>query len=165
MSTLGATAVYVGGEAEILRVERRYWKHAVLILDYEGSGAGVAAPDLEIDLDAALSRDWGTDAKAIVVEPEIDAWMWGAETRLREVVRWKFPEGIREWLAEMSFAFDPPGKPLRPKEALEAVFRRARLPRSAANYEELAKRVSLIRCQDPAFGRLRDTLRGWFPTA
>lgn len=55
------------------------------------------------------------------------------------------------------------GKPTRPKEALEAVFPACRLPRSAANYRRIAERVSLSRCVDPAFGRLRKTLQRWFP--
>ena len=54
-------------------------------------------------------------------------------------------------------------KPERPKEALEAVFRICRLPMSAANYQKIANRISLSRCLDPAFLRLRDRLRIWFP--
>ena len=104
--------------------------------------------NLENQLDAALSEEWGSDAKAIVIEPEVDIWMWGAETHIREVVDWHSQAGIRGRLAHDSdFYFSAHGKPERPKEALEAVFRHAQLPRSSAHYEALARRLSLARCQ------------------
>lgn len=147
---------------QILRVERYQFTHAVLMFDYEGCGATDAPEDLEAHLDAALSETWGTHAKAIVIEPEVDVWMWGAETHIREVVGWDSPQGIRDWLKAHAFKFDAQGKPERPKEALEAVFRQAQLPRSSAHYEALARRLSLARCQDAAFLRLRGALTAWF---
>lgn len=147
---------------QILRVERHQFAHAVLMFDYEGSGAEAVPADVEAQLDAALSQVWDADAKAIVIEPEVDVWMWGAETHLREVVGWRSPPGIRDWLKLQAFAFDDQGKPERPKEALEAVFRRVQLARSSAHYEALAERISLTRCQDAAFLRLRGALTAWF---
>jgi hypothetical protein len=148
--------------AQILQVERHAFEHAVLMFDYEGSGAAVGPADLEATLDATLSAAWGDHAKAIVVEPEIDIWMWGAETHIKEVVGWRSPQGIRDWLRSRDFRFNPQGKPERPKEAMDAVFRHAELARSSARYGALAGRLSLTRCQDPAFLRLRDALAGWF---
>ena len=110
--------------SQLLRVERRQSSHAVLILDYEGCGATDPPGQLESSLDAALSEAWGPNGKAIVVEPEIETWIWGAETHLREVLGWRYMEGIRTWLSQNSFDFGPSAKPLRPKEALNAVFRR-----------------------------------------
>jgi hypothetical protein len=148
--------------AQILHVERHQFSHAVLMFDYEGSGATERRSDLEAGLDATLSQDWGRDAKTIIIEPEVDVWMWGAEAHLKSVVRWKFPEGIRDWLGAESFSFTSSGKPVRPKEALEAVFRRAQVSRSSASYQALAKRLSLARCEDPAFHRLRERMVEWF---
>ena len=147
---------------QLLRVERHQFTHAVLMFDYEGSGAANPAADLENQLDAALSEEWGSGAKAIVIEPEVDIWMWGAETHIRDVVDWHSQAGIRDWLTARDFQFSVHGKPERPKEALEAVFRHAQLPRSSAHYEALARRLSLARCQDPAFLRLRTALATWF---
>jgi hypothetical protein len=45
---------------------------------------------------------------------------------------------------------------------LEAVLRQQGRPRSAAVFQELADRVGLAGCQDPAFVLLRETLVGWF---
>ena len=143
---------------QILRVERHQFTHAVLMFDYEGSGAATPAANLETELDAALAADWAARAKAIVIEPEIDIWMWGAETHIREVVGWRSPPGIREWLITRRFVFDAEGKPERPKEAMEEVFRQVQVPRSSAHYQALAGKLSLTRCRDAAFLRLRAAL-------
>lgn len=147
---------------QILSVERRQFGHGLLIFDYEGSGANGPAAATEAELDEALRSGWGDRGKAIVIEPEVDIWMWGAETHLKDVVGWSGAQGIRDWLSSKGFVFSPQGKPLRPKEALEEVFREARIPRSSAQYESLAGRLSMARCQDAAFHRLHHTLVQWF---
>ncbi len=68
-------------------------------------------------------------------------------------------------LQTRGFSFDVHGKPARPKEAMEALVRCCNLPRSASLYEKITSRISLRRCADPAFLRLRAVLRTWFPTA
>lgn len=148
--------------SQILAIQRREFAHAVLMFDYDGSGADDPPAELEKLLDRGLSDSWGTHAKAIVIEPEIDIWMWGAETHIKEVVDWPSPQGIRDWLQSQAFHFNEQGKPERPKEALQAVFRQAQIPRSSAHYQALARRLSVARCQDAAFLRLRDALVGWF---
>lgn len=147
---------------QILGVQKRQFSHALLMFDFDGCGADDPPAELERRLDAALSGLWGTHAKAIVIEPEVDVWMWGAETHVKEVVDWLSPQGIRDWLQSRGFRFSDQGKPERPKEALEAVFRQAQMPRSSAHYQALARRLSLVRCHDAAFLRLRAALAGWF---
>lgn len=151
---------------QLLAFQRRRFAHALLIFDYEGSGSVESAETLEASLDADLAGAWDDRAKAIVIEPEVDAWMWGAETHLRTAVRWQGPPGILEWLEEQRYEFNSAtGKPIRPKEALEAVFRRAGMPRSSAHYAQVAGAISLSRCRDAAFRRLRETLQRWFAAA
>lgn len=148
--------------AQVLSVVRGQYSHAAMVMDYEGSGANVGPGELEAQLDHVLSGTWGDRAKAIVIEPEVDVWMWGAEAHLRSTMGWEFEEGIRAWLQAQAFAFGDDGKPARPKEALEAAFRRAKVPRSSARYEHVAQRISLASCIDPAFVRLRAALATWF---
>jgi hypothetical protein len=143
-------------------VERRAFRCGLLLLDHEGSGTAGRAQDLEAELDQQLATAWGDAAKAIVVAPEIDAWMWGNETHLRALLDWDFPEGIREWLVSQGFVFSGNGKPERPKEAFGAACRRARTPRSSGQYRSIAERTSLQRCEDPAFQRLRAACLRWF---
>lgn len=152
------------GGAQLLGVGRSFFQHGLLLLDHEGSGAHVGAVELEAQLDGQLSARWGDAAKAIVIDPEVDAWMWGAEPHLRSLLDWTFQEGIREWLVGEAFGFTDAGKPTRPKEAFEAACRRARMPRSSEQYRYVAERISLQRCEDPAFQRLRAAIVGWFAT-
>lgn len=150
--------------AQILALEKSRYSHALLLLDHEGSGTELSPEELERSLDAQLSSHWGESGKAIVISPELDIWMWGNDNHLAEVLRWPQTGSIRDWLSERGFAFHPNGKPVRPKEALEAIFPVCRLPRSSANYQKVASSISLARCADPAFQRLRAKLQEWFPT-
>lgn len=152
---------------ELLARERRRFAHALLVFDLEGSGApeGQTAEELELVLDQELHARWGPNAKAVVISPELDIWMWGSDNALRQSLQWPIAGSIRSWLQDQGFVFDAHGKPERPKEALEAMVRIHRQPRSSALYEKITSLISLRRCSDPAFGRLRDALRSWFPVA
>ncbi|NKB72639.1 MAG: hypothetical protein GKR89_36680 [Candidatus Latescibacteria bacterium] len=149
--------------AQMLALEKNRFAHALLVLDHEGSGSSQSPEDLEASLDAQLSKDWDERAKSIVIAPELEAWMWGSDNVLAQVLRWPRREPIRQWLTSQGFAQQPDGKPARPKEALEAIFPICRLPRSASNYKKIADRISLQRCTDPAFQRLKSQLQHWFP--
>lgn len=148
--------------SQVLGGQQARFAHALLLLDHEGSGSDLGPVELETRLDQSLSVMWGNRAKAIVIDPEVDVWMWGAETHLRSMVDWRFPEDIRAWLVDQSFVFGADGKPARPKEALEAAFRRAGTTRSSARYKQVARTISLTRCKDEAFLRLRTALVTWF---
>ena len=150
---------------ELLLRDRRRFTHALLVFDLEGSGARTdqTAEDLERLLDEQLQAQWGPHAKAIVIAPEVDIWLWGADNALRESLHWPLDGSIRSWLQDKGFVFDAGGKPERQKEALEAMVRIHRQPRSSALYEKITGRISLQRCTDPAFVRLRAALQRWFP--
>jgi hypothetical protein len=150
--------------AQVLALEKARFSHALLVLDHEGSGAGeLGAAALESQLDEQLKLTWNDKAKAIVIAPEVDIWMWGSDNKLAEVLKWPRKESIRDWLCATGFGFMPNGKPQRPKEALEAVFRVCKRPRSSAAYQQIASGISMTRCEDPAFLRLKTTLQDWFP--
>ena len=150
---------------DVLARERRRFTHALLVFDLEGCGADPnrSAADLEIELDARLQVLWGGLAKAIVIEPEADIWVWGSDNALRQAFNWPLELGIREWLKTKGFVFDARGKPERPKEALDAMRPVHRQPRSSALYEKITSQISLKGCADPAFRRLRVALQDWFP--
>lgn len=149
--------------ANLLSLGREQVQHGMLMLDWEGSGASEPTPlDLEATLDAQLNVLWGTDAKSIVIEPELETWMWGNDNMMREVLNWSASSGIRDWLGRQGFSFDEHGKPDRPKEAMEEAARIARLPRSAALFRTIASKISMRHCTDPSFARLRSTLQMWF---
>ncbi len=148
--------------AQLLRLEKRRFTHAMLIFDHEGSGAEYSAEDTEHLIDRELADTWGEHAKAIVIDPEVDAWMWGADTHLQAVAGWQSALTVREWLAIQGHQLNAAGKPVRPKEALEAAFRHSGVRRSSANYANIVSRLSLNKCKDASFLRLRATLQTWF---
>jgi hypothetical protein len=150
---------------DILATQRRQFSRALLVFDREGCGRDDDAPIIERDLDTRLARVWGNDAKAIVIEPEVDAWVWGADNAMRDVLGWPHSQPIRQWLAKEGFDIADNGKPVRPKEAFEALRRVHQQGRSSALYRNITEKISLQNCVDPAFIRLRDTLRTWFPPA
>lgn len=150
--------------AQLLSLEKTRFSHALLVLDYEGSGAGVlSASALETQLDEQLNATWGERAKAIVIAPEVDIWMWGSDNALGDIMNWSHQQSIREWLQATGFQFAADGKPVHPKEALQAVFEACRRPRSSAAYQKIAASISLARCSDPAFLSLKSNLQKWFP--
>ena len=148
---------------EMLALERRRFKHALLVLDFEGCGTDLPnATELEAQLDGRLSTHWKEAAKSIVIEPELDVWVWGADNAVETVIEWPSGKKVRERLREQGFTFEANEKPTRPKEALEAALRIPGLPRSSALYQTIAERISLRRCDDEAFIRLRKQLLAWF---
>jgi hypothetical protein len=139
--------------------------HAILVLDREGSGADDRpADEIEADLDNRLAQSgWGDRARAIVLDPEIEIWIWSQSPHVAEILGWagRVP-ALREWLVEQGFLEAGQTKPPRPKEALHAALRRGRIKPSAALFGQLASKVGLEHCHDRGFLRLRDTLRAWF---
>jgi hypothetical protein len=150
--------------SSLLKLEKRRFRHALMVLDYEGCGVDGRSPlELEQELDNELHCEWGNNAKALVIDPELDIWMWGSDHALQEVFSWTHPILIREWLLQHQFELSATGKPQRPKEALAAVLKECGLPRSSANYMRVASRISLARCTEPSFLRMRKELQAWFP--
>jgi len=149
---------------KLIASERPRFKHALLVLDFEGCGSDLPdAMKLESKLDELLFKDWKGAAKSIVIEPELDVWVWGSDNALQEAIEWPTGKGMREWLRKRDFKFEVNQKPSRPKEAFEAVLKYLEVPRSSAIYETIAKKISLLRCRDAAFIRLRNQLLKWFP--
>lgn len=149
---------------DMLARERERFTHALLVLDFEGCGTDLASAEaLEAELDVILQPQWEDKAKAIVIQPEVDVWIWGSDNAVGTAIKWPPGQTLREWLGENGFALDANGKPTRPKEAMEAVLRLSKQPRSSALYNNIAKTISLQRCKDKAFGRLCKQLKEWFP--
>ena len=142
------------------------YRYGLLIFDYEGSGKEATAPqELQKNLNAEfVSSTWGERARAIVLSPELEIWIWSDSPHVDEVVGWKNRNPkLRPWLIEQDYLQTGEVKPARPKEAFEAALREARKPRSASLYQQIAERVSLRRCTDTAFLELKSILNNWFP--
>ena len=152
------------GGADLVRLLRAQFSHLIIIFDHEGCGAELQSVDsLQAELEGKLQPFWGDQAAVIVIAPEVDIWMWGSDNLLSELLEWDARHSIRDWLREKNFAIQDTGKPVRPKESLDAILAAKKMPRSSSVYQRIASRQSLSKCSDGAFQRLRTLLQLWFP--
>ena len=142
------------------------YKYALLVFDHEGSGKeSVQINELKEGINAEFANSsWGTErARAVVLAPELEAWVWSDSPHVDEITGWKNRQpGLRPWLTEQGWLQEAQVKPARPKEAFEAALRKAQIPRSSSLYRQIAEKVSLERCTDKAFREFREILRNWF---
>jgi hypothetical protein len=143
------------------------YEHALVVLDHEGCGQeGRTREELEGLIEGELSKaGWGGRAAAIVIVPEIEEWCWSESPHVDEVLGWKNRSpNLRVWLQQKGLLAPGAAKACPPKRAVEAALREARRARSSSIFEALARSVSVERCTDPSFSKLRDVLRLWFGT-
>ena len=150
---------------DFLRTFATSYDHALLIFDYHGAGADAES---RVELEARLERDlgangWQDRAAAIVIDPELEAWVWSDSPHVPTALGWPADGGeMRDFLHERQFLAADAAKPSNPKEALEACRRQRGLARSPSFFRALAEKVSFRRCTDPSFDKLCRCLRGWF---
>lgn len=142
------------------------YHYGLLMFDHEGSGREQTQPQaLAKAINEDFSRSvWGGRAKAIVLVPELEVWVWSDSPHVSSVVGWEGRDSqFRSWLIEQGYLQEGEVKPARPKEAFVAALRQSRMPRSSSLYLELARKVSLARCSDVAFLEFKRILQDWFP--
>jgi hypothetical protein len=91
----------------------------------------------------------------------LEAWVWANSRHVPDVLRTKW-DAIHKLGQERDYWPAGTLKPSRPKELLEAILRQQNRPRSLSIFQDLARRVSVRNCQDPAFNLLQQTLASWF---
>jgi len=142
------------------------YQRAIVVFDREGCGKETTSgTELEAEVESRLAKNgWADRARAVVIEPELESWVWSDSPQVDNSLGWagRTP-ALRPWLVEKGFVTQSERKPERPKEAVEAALHFVGKPRSSSVYRELAERVSLRRCTDPAFQKLIATLQAWFP--
>ena len=139
---------------------------AVVIFDREGCGRDtLSRGELENAVESDLSGVWGDRVAVIVNDPELESWVWSKSPHLPDLLGWdNIDQTLPDWLVKNGYLDGVSQvKPALPKEAMAAVLRQVRKPRSAAIFRQIAERVSFGKCTDPAFLKLLNTLRKWFP--
>jgi hypothetical protein len=110
------------------------------------------------------SAGWGDRARAIVIDPELEIWVWSDLRHIPAALGSKHDlPTLRRWLIDHHLWTEGRPKPDDPKSAMEKILRINSRPRSSSIYEDLARKAGLQRCQDLAFLKLRETLVAWFP--
>ena len=150
---------------EFLRSSVNLYGYALVIFDRDGCGdTQKTRDDLEKEVERRLSDSgWGERARTIVIDPELENWVWSDSPHVAAALGWEKREpSLQAWLVEKKFMRMGLTKPAPPKEAVEAALASVRKPRSSSIYRQLAMNVSFERCTDLAFVKLKETLRGWF---
>jgi hypothetical protein len=151
---------------DFLRPFFNLYAHALVMFDRSGCGKdGLSRERLENIVEKQLAiNGWNDRAAVIVFDPELEVWVWSESPHVDAVLGWKGKQpNLTTWLLERGFKQEDEAKPNCPKEAVEEALRIAQKARSAALYKQLAERVSLRKCVDPAFDKLKTILQTWFP--
>jgi len=151
---------------DFLRPFINHYAFSLVIFDREGCGQEQSScHHLESNVEKLLSQNgWEARSSAIVIDPELEIWVWSDSPHVDQILGWSGRQpNLRTWLMQKSRLTAPHDKPNRPKEATEEALKEARMPRSSSSYQQLAEKVSLGRCVDPAFIKLKTTLQNWFP--
>lgn len=153
--------------AELLDNHRHSHDYALVMFDREGCGAEDKPREtIQSELEQKLyNSGWENRSKVIVIDPELEAWVWTDSPHTARLLGWK-EEGyseLRTWLRDRELWPVDYLKPSDPKEAFLSALRAKGLQRSPKRFEKLAKVVGLKKCQDPAFLELAQTLAEWFP--
>lgn len=153
------------GAHEFLRSFSSRYSHALVIFDHHGSGhENISRTDVEQEVEERLSRNgWENRAAAIVIEPELEAWVWTQSPHVEDVLGWRGRDmALYSWLRNEGYINDTTQKPSDPKSVLRQALRITTKRSSPSIFFDLAQKVSFAQCQDLAFCKFRDTLQQWF---
>lgn len=142
------------------------FKHSLVIFDRDGCGKeSKSREELEAEVEHRLSiNGWHDRSAAIVIDPELEVWLWTDSNELDQVLGWSGRQpDLRTWLVQKGFLASTSAKPADPKGAYKSAIREVRMPKSPSHMIRLAQRVSLQRCTDSAFDKFLSTLKKWFP--
>jgi len=141
-------------------------QHALLICDFHGSGGEkLAREGMEAQMEMRLAQNgWPDRSAAVVIDPELENWIWADSPHVETALGWQGRRpGLKDWLCSEGRWPKGQAKPTDPQSSLEVVLSMVGRPRTSALFQEVAERVSLNRCTDPAFLKLLSVLRQWFP--
>jgi hypothetical protein len=148
---------------DFLRPFCRQYDHALVVFDRHGCGDDRERDAIEADVEVRLSANGWDECAAVVIDPELEAWVWSPSPVVGHALGWTGNEPqLRSWLHDRGMLRGGSAKPNVPKEAMHAALRKAGRPTSPAIFAEIAGHVSFANCVDPAFEKLVATLRKWF---
>ncbi len=141
------------------------YNYGLVIFDREGSGQETKTrEEIEAELEQQLSDSgWNDRIAVIVIEPELESWVWSDSPHVERVLGWDEQIiSLKDWLVNQNFLEPNEIKPSRPKEAMDEAIRQVGKPHSSSIFLQLAEKVSLNRCQDNSFLKLKTILQLWF---
>lgn len=140
-------------------------EHASIVFDLEWEGRPSDNPAiLEQTVETSLAAQWGTRGRCVVINPELEAWVWSDSPHVATGLGWDTMPELKAWLIAGGLWNSCDSKPLDPKAAYLAAISEKRVQQSNATFRALAEKVGLQRCQDRSFQRLVNILQAWFRT-
>lgn len=155
--------------ASYLQPYLRAYRYALVTFDRHGCGSRGTREEIQEEVESDLTRNgWENRSKVIVIDPEIEVWVWSRSPVVAAVLGWGNDfEALRRWLVSENLWAPNHRKPQDPKDAMRKAMERARLRpkarRSSSKFRDLATLVDFTDCEDPSFVELTRTLRAWFP--
>ncbi len=150
---------------EFLRPFTKSYDYCIVVFDYEGCGQdkNMSIENVENNVKELLTKNgWENRCEVIVIEPELENWIWVQSKHLAEEIRWQSIEELHQWLVENNLKEQDAAKPKRPKEAFQAALRKSGKRLSPAIYEDIAKKASFKKCIDKSFIAFCDYIKQCF---
>ena len=157
------------GAANFLRPFLQRYERSLVLFDRDGCGSTLAREVIQGNVESDLSRNgWADRTKAIVIDPELEVWVWGDLVQTSGILGWgQDVADLRRHLSSRGLWEPRDRKPSDPKGAMRTAMECAapgrRRKRSARIFHEIADSATVDHCQDPAFNELKRTLQAWFP--
>lgn len=149
---------------ELLRPFQATHHRAIVVLDAAWEGAPDAVQIKQDMTERIQSTGWEPDTfQVIVIDPELENWIWQRNEHVAQGLGFANRQGLLEDEAVQAKWPTGQDKPAEPKELLEDVLRKKRIPRSSAIYKNITSRVSISGCTDDAFLEMHVALLDWFP--
>lgn len=147
---------------DILRRYLKTHRRALVVLDQQFGGER-PAEEVRSEIEHRLNANgWAGRAAAAVIAPELEVLLWQDNPNVERALRHTGPS-LRQLLAQDGRWPEGAAKPTAPKEVIQALIRTNRAGPPMVVYSQIARAVSTAGCVDPAFHRIRDALRAWFP--
>ncbi len=137
---------------------------AFVIFDHDGCGKEKETCEkLEARVTELIGRNgWEGKSACVVIDPEVENWIWVNSQKMAELVGWKNNESLRKHLEENKFWPKGHDKPPKPKEALKFALKRTNIRISPALYQSIASTVPFKSCTSPSFQKFKSTITTWF---
>ena len=90
--------------AFLISFQNKY-RFGLVIFDKEGCGQeSLSRDDLESNVELLLfNTGWKDRAKTIVIEPELENWIWVRSSQLAEIINWENIDSLYQWLADQEY--------------------------------------------------------------
>jgi hypothetical protein len=151
--------------SDFLKSFQNKYRFALVIFDKEGCGKEtLSKEDIERNVEQMLTGNgWNDRAKAIVIDPELENWIWIKSPRLAQIISWQSIESLYQWLIDRNYISEGEQKPREPKEAFERALYISQKRRSSSIYKQIASQASFRSCTDLSFLKLVELIINWFP--